>query len=411
MTAKQIVEARGVVLESADSPTGFVLQIITPGIGSSGYYSAEVLESAVKENVFPKGTHLYVDHPSMSESEDRPERSIRDLAGSTKGDAVWNPITQAVESPCKVYPHYAWISDVAEDIGMSIRASADVSEGTIEGRKMPIIEKLIESYSVDFVTKAGRGGKILSAIESARPSTATEATAEDRRDQLQRAVQAEYGGEDKYAWVRDYDEGAKVVYYGKDTPDGSGMFAQPYTVADDDQSVSLTGTSEEVRVVTSYVPVTAGGQATESEETLVPPVKESGEVSEAVRAAEARATAAEAERDRLIAEKADRDNRDAALAKVTERLGTRFDHLPTVKARVIGEATRILPLKDGALDVPALESATDQAITDKMAELKEALGSGSVSGHGQTQPPSVDSREASETARKGIPFTRPTVRN
>lgn len=416
MATQQITEARAVVLERADSPTGFVLQIITPGIGSSGYYSAPVLEAAVAEGVFPKGTHLYVDHPSQSESADRPERSIRDLAGATKGDAVWNPITQAVEAACKVYPHYSWISEVAEDIGMSIRASADVSEAVIEGRKMPVIEKLVEAFSVDFVTRAGRGGKVLAAIESAR--NVEEATAEDRRDQLQRAVRSAYGAEGKYAWVRDYDPESSTVYYGMDTPDGGGTFAQPFTVADDDLSVSLTGTSEEVRVVTRYVPVTAGGQATESEETPVPPVppvQESAEVSEATRLlneAVARATAAEAERDQLRAEKVESDNRAAALTKATERLGARFDHLPTVKARVIGEAMRSLPMKDGALDVAALEAATDKAAQDEADYLKAALGSGTVSGHGQTHPVSTpDDHVKAEEARGRIPFTRPTVRN
>jgi hypothetical protein len=353
MTAQQIVEARGVVLESSDSPTGFVLQIITPGIGSSGYYSAEVLEAAVTDNVFPKGTHLYIDHPSQTEAQDRPERSIRDLAGSTTGDAVWNPITQAVESACKVYPRNAWIKEVAEDIGMSIRASADVSEGVIEGRKMPIIEKLVEAYSVDFVTRAGRGGKVLAAIESCRESLGERVSGDSA------------------------------------TESGAGVADLPL--------------------------VTAGGQSSESEETPVPPVQESAEVAEATRrieAAEARATAAEAERDQLRAQLAERDNRDAALAKVTARLGARLDHLPAVKARVIGEATRTLPLKDGVLDVAALESATDKAVEDETAYLKAALGNGAVSGHGQTAPlPTVDDHKTAEEARARVPFTRPTVRN
>lgn len=340
--ATEILEARAVVIERADSPTGFVLQIITPGIGSSGYYSAAVLESAVTDNVFPKGTHLYVDHPSQSESQDRPERSIRDLAGSTKGDAVWNPITQAVEAACKVYPHYGWISDVAEDIGMSIRASADVSEAVIEGRKMPVIDKLIEAYSVDFVTKAGRGGKVLAAIESARQG-----------------------------------------------------------LADADAATSAVGVAE-------LPAVTASGRDNESEETLVPPVQESAEIVEAtkrVEAAEAKAAAAEARAVALEAQLAERDNRDAALAKATARLGARFDHLPTVKARVIEAATRTLPIKDGTLDVGALEVTTDSVAEAETAYLKAALGSGAMSGHGQTQPVT-----ASESTRTTNAWGRPIMK-
>lgn len=355
MAEQQIVESRGVVLERKDSPTGFVLQIITPGVGSSGYYSPGVLEASVKDVVFPQRTHIYADHPSASESEDRPERSIRDLAGSTTADAVWNPITQAVEAPCKVYPHFAWIADVAQDIGMSIRASADVTEGEYQGRKMPVIERLIESYSVDFVTKAGRGGKVLAAIESTR-----------------KALEADKAAE------------------------------------------SATGTPDDVADLPL---VTAGGQSSETEETLVPPVQESADVNEAtlaleakVTAAEARAVAAEAERDMLRGLIADRDNRDHATNRVTERLGTRFDHFPMAKSRVLEAATRTLPVKDGALDVDALDAETDRVAEAELTYLKAALGSGTVSGHGQTLPvATVDDRKTAEEAISRVPFNRPTI--
>lgn len=364
MAATQIVEARAVVLESSDSPTGFMLRVITPGMGSSGYYEQSVLEAAVADNVFGKGTHIYIDHPSQSESKDRPERSVKDLAGSFAGDAVWNSIENAIDAPCKVYPHYAWIKDVAEDIGMSIRASADVSEAVIEGQRVPKVDKLIEAFSVDFVTKAGRGGKVLAAIESAR----------------------------------------------------KGMDATVTNDTGKPEAVLSQADTEAMAARVAELPlVIAGGQSSTSEETLVPAVQESAEVAEATRrieAAEARATAAEAERDQLRAQIAERDNREDAVRRVTERLSVRFDQWPTVKTRVVESVTATLPIKDGALDVAALESATDRAAESELSYLRAILAGGTVSGHGQTTAVTTpDDHVASEAARTRIPFTRPTVRN
>ena len=76
---KQITEATaGTVAPSA--PGKIKVGLITPGTGSSGYYSQQVLENAARDRVWPKGTHVFFDHPSESEMHDRPERSVRDLA-------------------------------------------------------------------------------------------------------------------------------------------------------------------------------------------------------------------------------------------------------------------------------------------------------------------------------------------
>src|SRR5688500_13652912 len=64
--------------------------LITPGWGSSGYYSAEVLRQAVDAGVFEEGVHMYWDHMTRSEEWDRPERSLRDLAGVLAQDGQWD---------------------------------------------------------------------------------------------------------------------------------------------------------------------------------------------------------------------------------------------------------------------------------------------------------------------------------
>src|SRR5688572_506251 len=78
------------VTAAADRPGRFLIQLITPGWGSNGYYGAEVLEAAAGPDVFPSGTHIFRDHPGLIEDRDRPERSIADLAAVLTEDARWD---------------------------------------------------------------------------------------------------------------------------------------------------------------------------------------------------------------------------------------------------------------------------------------------------------------------------------
>jgi 8-oxo-dGTP pyrophosphatase MutT (NUDIX family) len=65
----------------------FPIQFITPGWGSSGYYSPQTIAEAASERVIPKGTHMYADHPTDAEFKARPARSIKDLMAVTTEDA------------------------------------------------------------------------------------------------------------------------------------------------------------------------------------------------------------------------------------------------------------------------------------------------------------------------------------
>jgi hypothetical protein len=67
-----------------------MVRLITPGWGSSGYYSPQVIEAAATAQVFPAGLHMYLDHPSASEDRDRPERSVRHLAAVLEEDGAWD---------------------------------------------------------------------------------------------------------------------------------------------------------------------------------------------------------------------------------------------------------------------------------------------------------------------------------
>ena len=167
------------------------LVIASPGWGSSGWYGPKVLENAAKSKVFGKDLHLYMDHPSESEQHDRPERSVRDLVAVLDSDARWDP-QQGLMAEAKIFKPYRDLfrdEDFVKAIGVSLRAYADTTVGEAEGRKGTIITELLAAESVDFVTKAGRGGMVLSALESAR-TRVDEATSNDTRDALNAALRA-----------------------------------------------------------------------------------------------------------------------------------------------------------------------------------------------------------------------------
>lgn len=150
------------------------VKIIQPGWGSSGYYSAEMLERDGPK-VFTKGLHMYVDHPTAEEESQRPERSVRDLAAVLETDAVYQAAGAAgagLYAEAKVMPAFAeHLEALAPHIGASIRASGKAISGEAEGKRGQIVESLVAAQSVDFVTRPGAGGQVLQLFEAARGRT------------------------------------------------------------------------------------------------------------------------------------------------------------------------------------------------------------------------------------------------
>ncbi len=144
--------------------------------GSSGYYPADMLKRDGPK-VFGKGTHLYVNHPTISEDVERPERSVYDLAGALTTDARYEG--DGLYAEVELAPHHRWIEGVKDMIGMSIRASGTVEPSSVESIRGPVVTSLTHAESVDFVTAAGAGGKIVALLESARQHIAAEQAAKD----------------------------------------------------------------------------------------------------------------------------------------------------------------------------------------------------------------------------------------
>ncbi len=169
-----VVESAMQVQERAVTDDGTALiKAIGAGWGSSGYYSEDVLRDSGPA-AFPAGTHMYWDHPTEEEAEQRPERSLRDLAAVLTEDAAWDdagPDGPGLYAHVEVKKAYRGaVDDMAEDIGTSIRTWAMSHQGEADGREGPIIEEFIPSpgNSVDFVTLPGRGGSIALLYESYR---------------------------------------------------------------------------------------------------------------------------------------------------------------------------------------------------------------------------------------------------
>ncbi len=126
--------------------------LIDVGQGSSGYYPASTLQEAAGSKVFRAGTQCYIDHPTQSETYERPERSLKDLAGALETDAVFRD--NGLWSRVRVFSsHRDFITERASTIGLSIRADGEVDGTTVT--------KLTRVHSVDFVTRAGRGGRLV----------------------------------------------------------------------------------------------------------------------------------------------------------------------------------------------------------------------------------------------------------
>jgi hypothetical protein len=394
---KPLSESTRLVAEATTGGTGNrkKIQIITPGWGSSGYYSAAVLERAATDKVIPAGTHMYLNHASESERTDRPERDVEKIAAVLSEDATWDGSRLLAEAEI-MGPHAELIDSLAPYIGVSISGSAtDITIGEAEGRTGPIIEGLAHVASVDFVTQAGRGGMVL--LESARPSLVnaraishgiSEATANDTREQLQQQLRDAFGGEKSWVWVRDFDE--TTVWYEHETPDATGTFAIGYEL-DDAGGLSLSGTPVEVRAQTTYVPVNPtrpGGTTTtqESEEDTMGNIQiEEAEHRSLVEKAGRVPTLSERDtaqerRTSSSKELARRDRSDAARAVVTEKAtaaGVTFT--PLEERGLLAD----LPVKDGELDAEAFGKTVDDAVTE--ATKRGTTGSG-VRGFGASAP-------------------------
>lgn len=158
------------------------ITVIRPGQGSSGVYTKENLAASVDK--FTAGTHMYMDHEGP---QDRPERSVRDLAGVFLEDATVAE-DGSLSAVVRVFPSFnTVIREKFDAIGVSINA------WTYSGndRESDVVPPFDGVTSVDFVTRAGAGGAITEVLESDDPTvTPKEGHMEEKLDMLIEAVSA-----------------------------------------------------------------------------------------------------------------------------------------------------------------------------------------------------------------------------
>lgn len=145
--------------EKDDGAGRYRIRIIAPGRGSTGMYTAPNLAESAP--LFVPGTHMFFDHQTMTEDWERPERSVRDLAGVFESGAEIMP-DGSLEADIKVYPSVnGIIRERWADIGVSINGWS-VDEIGPDG----VVPPLAGIQSVDFVTRAGAKGAVLEVLES-----------------------------------------------------------------------------------------------------------------------------------------------------------------------------------------------------------------------------------------------------
>lgn len=150
------------------------VKIIAPGKGSSAFYTESALKASGPK-VFKAGTQMFVNHATRSEEAERPEGDWNKLVGATTTDAVYHE--SHAQGP-GLYAKAKFVSNLAPEIlekaklgtGLSIRANG--RQAMEAGRPkmqdgLPVLSEFTSCESIDLVTRAGAGGRIL-LTESAR---------------------------------------------------------------------------------------------------------------------------------------------------------------------------------------------------------------------------------------------------
>ena len=342
-----------------------LVDLITPGQGSSGYYTPELLEQAATDRVFPAGTFMFIDHPSRAEDRDRPERSVRDIAAVLLEDAVWTG--SALQAPARVYGGWqALVTDGWQDMGVSIRCAAELGHGDIDGKPAKLVTRLLPDVfnSVDFVTYPGRGGRVTALLEAARVD---EISLRGQLTALRDALVDVYGSDDWYLEVIDADPEQGLVWWKLYDREGSeSTWQQSYTMSPEG-AVSLEGDAVQVQQHTEYRPMPQEGTMPQIDQAEL----------DALRADAARAEQAERDRDaaRARADSLLEAANAGAAAAVLAQAAPGVEWTAIERAGLAASRTF---LDDGRLDEAAFRSQVESAVKDRPAP---HIGGG-VQGHG-----------------------------
>lgn len=167
------------VLKPVSGTRKWLVRLITEGQGSTGVYTREALQGSFAE-AFPVGTHMYIDHATEAETDERPEGTLTKLAAVIVETPYWRDDPEpGMYATVEVVEQWApFIEQVADIIGVSIHCGATLAQDddivTAGEPSPPVIESFIPSpvNSVDFVTVPGAGGRLVEALESFKKGNA-----------------------------------------------------------------------------------------------------------------------------------------------------------------------------------------------------------------------------------------------
>lgn len=159
-------EFLGTINVSESARVNYPVKIMSPGTGATAHYSSSVVESAA--GLVKPGTLMFWNHPTEAEERARPEGDLNNLAAIITSPGKWDANGAkgpGIYAEAKVMADYAQkVEERAPHIGLSIRAGGTATGKLVEGK--PELASIDYIESVDYVTKAGRGGMALA--EAAR---------------------------------------------------------------------------------------------------------------------------------------------------------------------------------------------------------------------------------------------------
>ena len=151
-----------------------LVKVIEPGLGSSGFYTPEVLQRAVSEHLFDN-VPIMRNHPGVGQRTDKSDWDL--MVGYLKpGTAEY--LEQGGEGP-GVYAQMVFDGDVRSKINLMVGSDSGLSihadgEREREEDRTSKVKYLSKVHSVDLVVHPGAGGAIVKILESKRRQRSTD---------------------------------------------------------------------------------------------------------------------------------------------------------------------------------------------------------------------------------------------
>lgn len=197
MTKYTFAESESGTLEAPRSNGTYPVTLITPGLGSTAYYSESVIAEHAP-TAFPKGTHVYLNHSATGPSPDK-------LLGTLIEDTTIHEDGSA-RNVFKPLKHWAeFIDAVHEHTGLSINALGDAHKEFMDGREVVVADTIDyrRGNSVDLVSFAGREGsgfteslfqEALAAVEVPNVQPEPSASGKEKKDNKMELTEAAWNG-------------------------------------------------------------------------------------------------------------------------------------------------------------------------------------------------------------------------